>query len=104
MIVFINEITWKFFRSSNVSRCCLEGILDISAALNKDSNCETGGTTTHGKWSYGSGGILGMLNPVSWCACREFGFEQVGREWGNLDEGPGTSKILYKIPESCRDS
>ena len=47
------------YRSSSISTCCLLGILDISEALTQDKTFETGGTTIHGRWSYGSSTIIG---------------------------------------------
>ena len=48
-------------RSSEVTHCCMEGILDVKEISTSDScYVESGGTTTHGKWSYGSATITGM--------------------------------------------
>ncbi len=48
-----------FYRAINVSQCCMEGILDIKTVKSEETSIETGGVTTHGKWSYGSGRIIG---------------------------------------------
>lgn len=43
-----------------MANCCLEGVLDIKGNVKTHGNSiETGGTTTHGKWSYGSAHITG---------------------------------------------
>ncbi len=44
-----------------VGSCCLEGVLDIKGSTkSKHSNLDIGGTTSHGKWSYGSATITGQ--------------------------------------------
>ena len=43
-----------------IDHCDLERILDVKAILGQKKNIDTGGTTTHGKWSYGSGQVIGM--------------------------------------------
>ena len=46
---------------SDIARCCLEGVLDIKGSM-KRNTIDAGGTTTHGKWSYGSSQITGPFN------------------------------------------
>lgn len=48
-----------------LSHCCLEGITDIRGEIDsKKAFIETGGNTTHGRWSYGSAQVMGMYNII----------------------------------------
>ncbi len=48
---------------SRIGSCCLEGVLDIKGSTKSQRNTvEIGGTTTHGKWSYGSATIIGQYS------------------------------------------
>ena len=58
----------QIIRSSDVSHCVLEGILDVKGVTTSDScYVETGGPTTHGRWSYGSATVTGMYLKLFKC-------------------------------------
>ena len=57
----IADVVFIFPLYSDIASCCLEGVLDIKGSM-KRNTIEAGGTTTHGKWSYGSSQITGRLN------------------------------------------
>ena len=48
---------YLWFLTRNVPHCCLEGVGEASAVMG--THVETGGTTKHGKWSYGSAHVTG---------------------------------------------
>ena len=51
-----------------VSHCSLEGIADIRGEIDsKGTFIETGGSTAHGRWSYGSTQVIGMHNTWNFC-------------------------------------
>lgn len=61
--LFIANIIFNLgFRS--ISNSCLEGILDITGDIeSKMGHIETGGTSIHGKWSYGTAQLMGKKKP-----------------------------------------
>ena len=53
--------TIPHFTHRRVSRCFMEGVFDIrSTPLLLGDRVDTGGTTKHGKWSYGSAQVIGV--------------------------------------------